>query len=366
MNHSSIIRNKTGTALGITFVMFALVGCSKHEAKPSNSPSKSAPAASAGASAPQIAFVECAETKEKAQISGQALTFLEQKQYAELEALAKKYRDSKERYADGLWKLAAVYNGLEPASGASAAEWRSRIDQINAWAKARPKSVMPNITLARILTSYAWVIRGGGFAGEVKDEDFKIFFQRLQQAFGYLQSAKRLEEKCPVYYSSLLQVALGLQFDRKKYDAICAEATKAYPDYVYYYTQRAMYLLPRWYGKEGEWQTDLAQSAARIGGDAGDMLFTQVAWANVDYGTEGNIVRNNKEVWSRIDRGFGLLLKEYPDSLAAKSGRAYLAALAGEKMQARNYFAETHGKVDLCHWMDKQQFEKFLAWTYSP
>jgi hypothetical protein len=319
-------------------------------------------------SLPQVTFVQSAETREQKLIKGQAFTLLTNKDYAGLEALAAKYRASREHYANGFWKLALVYNGLEPSDDASDAVWQARLNQIQDWIKARPEAVTPRIAWARLQTSYAWKARGSGWAEKVKEANWQTFFARLQKAAAYLEEAKRLKEKCPAYWSSLQLVALGLQFEKDQYNAIFAQAIQDYPDYQYYYNARATYLLPRWNGDEGEWEKELLKSANRIGGEAGDMLYAQVVWHVNHYGSSGaawTVFKDNKSSWERVDRGFGVILKQFPDSLAAKTERAYLAALAGERGKARRYFLETKGEVDLEHWDSKNAFDKFLKWTFS-
>ena len=49
-----------------------------------------------------------------------------------------------------------------------------------------------------------------------------------------------------------------------------------------------------------------------------------------------------------------MILQKYPDSLEAKTERALLAALAGDKPKARRYFLETKGNVDLGQWPSKK------------
>jgi hypothetical protein len=345
----------------------ALVGCSKNEA-PTNAQSSKSSAALEQSLRPKISFVESIETREAKEIGNQAIAFLTNKDFAGLEALAAKYRASKDQNANGVWKLAAVYNRIEPFDEDSDANWEGRVKQVQQWTKARPETAMSRIALARILTSYAWKARGGDWAEKVKDSHWDTFFARLQKALAALQEAKPLKEPCPVYWSSMQEVALGLQFDKKRYNAIFAQAIQEYPDYEYYYISRARYLLPRWYGGEGEWEQDLQKSADRMGGEAGDVLYARVMWCTINSSSPSDvsaIFKQKKSAWERVDKGFDIILKRFPDSLSAKSGRAVLAAMAGEKGKARDYFLETKGEVDLANWDGKKDFEKFFSWTFG-
>ena len=339
-------------------LVLALVGCSKKQ------PGKVS--GDAAKTMPSITVVETSETKERNQLKAQALELLNTKNYTALEALASKYRSGKDCYPDGYWKLAVVYNGLELDDNAPETEWQSRQKLLVDWIKARPESVMARITLARFLTYYAWNARSSAYAKEVKDTQWKLFYARLKQAWDVIKAAKSLQEKCPIYWSSVQQIALGSQLGKAQYDEIFNEAIQAFPDYGYYYNNRACFLLPRWYGAKGEWEIDLAKSADKIGGEKGDVLYARVVWDMHHYGNTVNVFKENTLSWERVDRGFAAIIKVYPDSLSAKNERAYLAAQAGDQPNAQKYFLETKGEVDLSVWGNKEEFDAGLKWAFPP
>jgi hypothetical protein len=140
-------------------------------------------------------------------------------------------------------------------------------------------------------------------------------------------------------------------------------------DYEPYYNSRAVFLLPRWYGGDGEWVRDLTTYADRLAGEKGDMIYAQVVWNTHHYGDGIHVFDKNakdKPSWERVDRGFTAILKRWPDSMAAKNERAHLAVLAGEREAAREYFTETKGEVDLNSWSSQRQYERFYLWATAP
>lgn len=260
-------------------------------------------------------------------IGEQALGLLQIKEYDKLDALAAKLRLSREHFADGVWQLASVYDGLTPLNSESDMVWDDRIEAIGLWATARPESVTARVAWADVLVAYAWKARGGGEVETVTPQSWRLFFQRLSQAVTILKAARSLNEKCPVYWSVMMRAALGLQAKRLQFDGIFDEATKSEPDYATYYFRRAIYLLPRWYGREGEWESDLARSADKLGGENGDMLYAQVVW-NLNQGYSGVPFPDGNLSWKRVDSGFEVIEKHFPDALEARMERAYLACLA--------------------------------------
>jgi hypothetical protein len=73
-------------------------------------------------------------------------------------------------------------------------------------------------------------------------------------------------------------VALGEGWNLAAYDKVFNEAVAFESTYTYFYNNKVMYLLPRWFGQEGDWQKFAAQSADKMGSEAGDILYARIGW----------------------------------------------------------------------------------------
>jgi hypothetical protein len=342
-----------------------LLGCSK-KATEAGSSRAAEQNMQPGAGLPfKVTVVETPETKEIKDIKSQAKDLLAAGDYEKLEALAKKFRDSKECYADGSWKLYDVYSGLDFEEDAPEADWAQHFAALRSWLKARPDSMTARVTMAENLASFAWKARGGDYGDKVSAESFKLFFQRLTEARNVLTSAKSLKEQCPFWWSVLLQAELGLQTERAQYDSTFNAAIKAWPDYTALYYRRAYFLLPRWYGTEGEWESDLQKSADKIGGEEGDMLYARVVWDMHQFVYSTNIFKEYKLSWDRVNAGLGVIEKRFPDSLAVKNEGARLAVLARDQSAAKKYFDETQGQMDTDCWQSEDDFVRFANMVYG-
>jgi len=348
----------------LIFALLPVVLCGCSPKKPAANGETSTSSSRAAVHPPQFTMVESPETKEQNQIKSQALTLFTKKDFKGVEELAAKYRASKERYANGYWKLTFVYIGLEPSDDESEKAWQARQAPVDDWIRQRQDSMMARVAKARLLIGQAWAIRGSDWADSVKEKQWQQFHDKLQQAAAVLTKAKQLQERCPIYWSTWQRAALGLQLDKSDYNAIFDQAIKEFPDYWFYYNTRVVFLLPRWYGETGEWEKDLTKSADLLGGEAGDMLYAQVVWDAHSYGGGQQVFEGKRISWERVDKGFEALLKEFPNSLAAKSERAFLAGLAGDREKARAYSLQTNGQGDLSVWHDKETLDRFLAWAY--
>jgi hypothetical protein len=348
----------------VFLISLALFGCSKkpvdsppNDGLPHNVTTNSLPFA--------VTVVETAEAKASANLVRLARSYLEAKDYAKLDELASQYRSADEVWPDGNWKLVAVYDGLALSADEPDSVWLARQKVIQEWMQARPASITARVALARNLAGFAWKARGGGYANTVSDAAEKLFEERLNQAATVLTGVKDLKETCPVYWSTLMKIALGLGVSKTQFDHIFQQAIQAWPDYLPNYVQRATFLLPRWYGNAGEWEADLGKNADLIGGKKGDMVYAQVVWSMMRYSSEHhNVFEDNPRLsWERVDRGLDSIEQKFPDSLEVVNIHAHLAALAGDKEKAKKFMLKTGGQMVLNEWSAKGEFIDCVNWA---
>jgi hypothetical protein len=339
-----------------------LFGCSKNSEEVPPQQARGQQDSTVAVAPVQTVGVETPQTKEINDISNQVATLLAAKDYDKIDARAAEFLTSREKYANGGWKFDAIYAGLCLPEEASDAEWENHLADIRAWIQAKPDSITPRVALADNLANYAWKARGSGWADSVTDEGGRLFSQRLNQAAQVLSDASIIKDKCPKYWSVKMTLALGMGLDKTRYDNIFNQATSDYPGYERFYSQRAYYLLPRWYGNEGEWESDLAKSADKIGGEDGDMLYAQVVWGIERDGVVRASFVAHSLSWERVQKGFDVIHKRYPDSLSAISIHALLAAQRGDRQDAARYYEMTQGKLDLSVWHDKENYDGFTNW----
>lgn len=84
-----------------------------------------------------------------------------------------------------------------------------------------------------------------------------------------------------------------------------------------------------------------------------------------DFGKFSYVMRQTKVSLERVDCGFAVMEGRYPNSLAAKSERAYQAGLAGNRAVALPYFDKLQGKLDLSVWKTQDRFERLAVWVYT-
>ena len=164
----------------------------------------------------------------------------------------------------------------------------------------------------------------------------------------------------------MVKAMLG-QDSRESYKEIFAEAVHTYPSYTPFYFMKVWHLQTRWYGGPGEWEAFAKESADRVGGEAGDILYAQILWYVHDNRFYGNPLGQTAIEWPRARRGFEAIRHRYPDSVFALNEYCFLSGLApGDRAPLmRQLFGELGNRVDLKVWKTTEKFVHDRQWSQS-
>lgn len=82
-----------------------------------------------------------------------------------LDKMAAKFRDGKERFIGGGWKIHSFYKSVpQPSGKATEIKWNAHLAFLQAWKKASPQSVTAQCALAAAYIYFGWFARGEGYA----------------------------------------------------------------------------------------------------------------------------------------------------------------------------------------------------------
>jgi hypothetical protein len=292
-------------------------------------------------------------------------TLFAQEKFETLDGMADTARSTKSRLPGGFWTLHIIYYALmRPAPGtfkASDAEWANQLATLQRWVEKRPDSITARVGLGGAQLQYAWKARGGGYADGVSDDAWRIFQERAEAAAKTLKDASSLPAKCPEWYLTLQATARALGQSKEVQTAIFEKAIAFEPDYHYFYRTQADLLMPKWEGEEGEMAAFAQQTAERIGGKKGDIIYYEIA-TDINCGCANDKGLNGLS-WDRIKRGYIDVEQQYGESIGNLNAMAYMAGLAGDPVYAEELFGRISEGWDPEVWHKKEYFQSVREWA---
>jgi len=288
-------------------------------------------------------------------------TQLEQENFMVLDDVAAAERAGKTRFPGSGWKLHTFYSAVESPKGkppATEAEWADTLDRLKRWAAQRPESVTAQVALGYAYLNYAWQARGDGEAASVTSEGGRLMHERLKLAETELLGA---EAKCPEWYYVMLQIGRLKGWEVEDLTATLQRAIAYEPEFYYSYQEMARSLMPKWRGKDGDVEKFAEESANKLGGIAGDILYFQIVQSIMGDRELGNIVQHLS--WSRAMVGYQALVAQYGLTPIGQNQLAQMAARFGDYMVTDETMAQIRDRWDPGTWGTKEYFEKVKTWA---
>ena len=179
-------------------------------------------------------------------------------------------------------------------------------------------------------------------------------------AQGILNGAKALKtEDAEAYYLQLvLDKAMG--HSRAEMEASFTKGLALNPDFTPIYSAKAEYLLPRWSGQPGDWESYASHAADRMGGDNGDILYMFIV-RSVAY-TEGpSLFDDSLLSYPRMKKGFLAACARYPGNTWDLNSFCYFASIAGDHDTAVDLFKRIGDNYVEDVWGSRNDFEYWKA-----
>jgi Domain of unknown function (DUF4034) len=300
--------------------------------------------------------------------AAQVRSYLEQEKFDQIDEIADTVRAGKTRFSGGHWKLNKLYKGLtEPANHMRApdAVWRAHIGRLKKWVEQKPKSITARVALASAYVDYAWQARGRGYADTVSEDGASLFEQRLALAENVLNDAQKLEAKCPHWYFVMQILAKGQGWERARYEKNFEAGVAFEPTYHYLFSEKAQYLLPRWFGEEGEWERFAEETSQRLSGKLGSITYYRIAMDLEYYYKDRTFFTESQISWPKIKQGFADVEEAHGVSMSNMNALCHMAGQAGDRPFTQSLLTRIGDTWDPEVWKNRNYFEHYKAWAYD-
>lgn len=303
-----------------------------------------------------------AEMEELMAFRQRTRSFYNNREFAKLERLATLLHEKKPRFRDGDWKIRHYYESMDCQKDEPESMWKLHAEIHKDWEAKFPKSPTAKIATAEFLITYAWHARSDNFADKVTDKGWKLFEERLAAARRSLDEAKAIDRTCPMLWFCYQTVALGQGWKNSEYTQLFNDAKTCEPEFYPHDLARAKFLLPRWHGKPGEWETAAEQQIAKQG-KTGLEIYARVVKEQATY--YDNVFAETRISWpDKVQKGFDALRASHPDSNSILNGYCRLACFAGDKPTAKKLFADIGDNPVRSEWR-KGEFAKAKQWAFA-
>ena len=287
--------------------------------------------------------------------------------FQQLEMEAREIRGNQARLQGGVWKLYGFYEAVSApngGAGASASDWIAHFDALQKWIRAYPDSATARIALANSYIDYAWRARGTGNGDSVSDLAWSVFAHRIDLAESILMDAAQMKVKCPYWYEAMQKVALAQGWPKQDARELFDEAVTFEPKFYHYYREYANFLLPKWYGKEGEAQAFAKESAERLSAPDGPIVYFEISSLLVcGCGRDRDSLAGMS--WPLVKRGYSDLQRLYGTSNIKINRFAYMAYIADDKLAGQAAFGALGGKVNMTVWRKFDTYKLAEAWALA-
>jgi hypothetical protein len=282
-------------------------------------------------------------------------TLLYQEKYETLEKTAADWRQTKARFSNGIWKLRWFFAAFDSPTEKTEEGWKYLFEKLNRWMALYPNSVTARVAAATAWSSYACVGRGDGYASTVSERRWQLYKERLEKAYELASIAPaKPSDDCPHRYDILLSIALGQSVDDSEYEKIFKKAIAFEPGYYDYYSAKAMRLLPRWHGKEGEWKKFAEEAVKLTPKSEGSAIYTRIIYGYWDMEELGPTFETAGVSWDKMKKGFLDMEKIYPDSFTVLNNFYKYACKAGDKETMKRLYNKIGDNWYNNIWMKKE------------
>lgn len=296
------------------------------------------------------------------EVATAAEKLLQAEEYEKLDALTEKFRDGKELFPNGTWKLTGLYGFLaKPVGTRSDLQWNALLKRCDEWREARPKSTAAPLVLAIAWRNYGWQARGTGYASTITAADGQLFQERLEKCAEILSASEWTAEKDPEWFRLAVLMQKDHRGTKEQILALCKKSVELHPTFPETLVMAAVSFYPRWGGKPGELEAFARQAVEWTEKTAGKSAYARIAIeAHLLHGF--HIAQDLNFSWDTVKQGFEDWQSRFPSDRRLQA-YARMACVYRDRSTAARLFESIDGPYDFELWYSQYYVDMMKTWA---
>jgi hypothetical protein len=293
-------------------------------------------------------------------------TLLANENFSALDSTIAYLRNNKIRTPAGMWLQSQFYDGIaEYLGNANTETWVLQIDEsLRNWIAASSNPDTAHMAMTELMLHKAFQYRGTGYAAEVSEENFKLFYQEISRAKKYLLEHEDIAARDPEWFALMLvitRVEENSSDDRHR--GYFDKAVRLYPDYYPIYFIAAENYLPKWGGGKESFDEFARDAGKNLSSEKASAVYARIYWAKVCTRCGDKDVANWRDRWPDLKVGFDQVIQDYPDQWNVNS-YARIACSAYDQQKTLALLGEIKGEPITYAWNDEKfSYDYCAKWS---
>jgi len=287
--------------------------------------------------------------------------------YQALNRTGSEYLKNQSRTSSGLWKLTLFYSGLTSIPNQKVTDpqyWSDLKSKLLQWSALDPNVSFPHILYAEILIHEAWMYRGSGWGYQVRAEDWKPFYEKIEEARAYLEKFNRFKTVDPHWYETMLTIARAQGWAIDEFYKLFDESLVNHAQFYEIYFRAINYLQPKWHGSVEEIEKFATYATKKSEKYEGQGMYARIYWyvSQAEYGHRLFTASNAR--WEQMRVGINDVLQKYPDQWNINNFAAF-SCLARDQNMTKRLISMIEGRPIISVWKDGNFYEHCKSWSAS-
>lgn len=243
---------------------------------------------------------------------------------------------------------------------------KTKLEVLNKWCRENRESHIPWLTRGSFYISYAWHVRGSGWAKDVDEDAWPKFRKLIRIAREDLEKSFKLNPEDPNSSSRLIIVARALSYTREEMEQHYKNGFASSPWDLELHYQKLEYLKPKWGGSTKE-MFDFADECLKVSDKHSFLGFIKVfALEEAHYFIyEGRGYLGQDDVWATVEEIYTAFFAKYPRDVRRRLFYAYHAYTAKKYDIALEQFEIVGDRwMKNARWKDVESYSKARAYVY--